>query len=246
MPLYTDWGRVSLDDHFEDVETASAAAREQRLTRRLTAGAWFGRDDDRSVVVSEYLLYRWGMASDDEARSAVGRTLRVEYRTGANRPMMLLSLFNGDAAMVGPKQQKVLEKVVSKLPELVQKLDLTPDELDTMRRLLSSPPPPKARQPEPPITEELTIVGVVRGPEKDDPPGDSLVDRFRPDADVILPVTTAEGLYFQNPHHAERGLDFADVTVDDEGHVQEVVDRIEAAGLRSTRWWSSRSACRRT
>ena len=74
-------------------------------------------------------------------------------------------------------------------------------------------------------------MGVVRGPEKDDPPGDSLVDRFRPDADVILPVATAEGLYFQNPHHADRGMDFADVTVDDEGHVQEVVDRIEATGL---------------
>ena len=52
------------------------------------------------------------MASDDEVRSALGRTLRVEYRTGANRPMMLLSLFNVDAAMAGPKQQKVLEKVL--------------------------------------------------------------------------------------------------------------------------------------
>ncbi len=230
-PLYTDWGRASLDDRAQDVETVSATARERRLTRRLVAGQWFGRDDDRSVVVSEYLLYEWGMASDDEVRSALGRTLRVEYRTGASRPMMLLSLFNVDAAMVGPKQQKVLEKVLNKLPELVQKLDLTPDELDSVRRLLDGPAPRKTLPPEHRIAAELTIVGVVRGPEKDDPPGDSLIDRFQPDADVILPADTARDLYFQNPHHADRGLEFADVTVDDESHVQEVVDRIEATGL---------------
>ena len=230
-PLYTDWGRVSLDDRPQNVETVSAPVGERRLTRRLVAGQWFGRDDDRSVVVSEYLLYEWGMASDDEVRSALGRTLRVEYRTGANRPMMLLSLFNADAATAGPKQLKTLEKVLHQLPELIEKLDLTPDEMDTVRRLLTGSPPPKDRQPEPLITEELTIVGVVRGPEKNDPPDDSLVGRFRPDADVILPVGTAGGLYFQDPRHAERGMDFADVTVDDEGHVQEVVDRLEATGL---------------
>lgn len=81
-------------------------------------------------------------------RSALGRTLRVEYRTGANRPMMLLSLFNVDAAMAGPKQQKVLEKVLSKLPELVQKLDLTPDELDSLRRLLEGPAPRNTPAPD--------------------------------------------------------------------------------------------------
>ena len=230
-PLFSDWGRASLDGRSENVETQSATAREGRLTRRLVAGEWFGRDDDRSVVVNEFLLYEWGMASDDEVRSAVGRTLRVEYRSGASRPMMLLSLFNVDPTLVGPKQQRVLEKVLDKLPELVQKLDLTPDELDSVRTLLEGPAPKKTLPPEHVVAEELTIVGVVRGPEKSDPPGDSLIDRIRPDADVILPAATAERLYFENPHHADRGIDFAEVTVDDEAHVQEVVDRIEATGL---------------
>ncbi len=231
-PLYTEWGRVSLDGKGQDVETVSATAgRERRMRTRLVAGSWFTADDERSVVVSEYLLYEWGMASDAEVRTAVGRKLRVEHPTGASRPMMLLSLFNVDLSMVGPEQEKIARKVLQNLPAVVDKLGLDPDEVERLRNMLHGPNPAAAPEPEQTISEELTIVGVVRGPEKDDPPPESLVDRFRPDADVFLPVGTAEELYFRDPHHAERGLDFADVTVDSEAHVQEVVDRVEATGL---------------
>ena len=231
-PLYTDWGRASLDGKSQDVETVSATAGpERRMRYRLAAGDWFTADDERSVVVSEYLLYEWGMASDEEVRAAVGRKLRLDYRTGVSRPMMLLSLFNVDPSTVGPEQEAIVRKILKKLPTLVNELGLTPDEEERMRNMLQGPGLKGVSEPERIIAEELTIVGVVRGPEKDDPEGESLVDRFRPDADVFLPVGTAEGLYFRNPHHSERGLDFTDVTVDSEDHVQEVVDRIEASGL---------------
>jgi putative ABC transport system permease protein len=231
-PLYADWGAISLDGKKEDVQTVSATAgRERRMRQRLVAGDWFTADDKRSVVVSEYLLYLWGMASDEEVAGALGRTVRLEYRTGWSRPMTLLSLFNVDPEMVGPEQEKIAEKILKNLPAVVEKLDLTPDEMVRMQNMLQGAPRKSDFEPERVIAQELTIVGVVRGPEKDDPPPETLLDRFRPDADVVLPVTMAEGLYFQNPRHAERGLDFADVTVDDEGHVQEVVSHIEAEGL---------------
>ncbi|HVS36040.1 MAG TPA: FtsX-like permease family protein [Gemmataceae bacterium] len=231
-PQYMEWGRVALDGKFKEVETVSATTgREQRLRARLTAGEWFKADDERSVVVSEYLLYTWGIASDDAVRGAVGRKVTLEYRTGMSRPMMLLSLFNVDPSMVGPEQEAIARKILKNLPLAATQLGLDKDELERLQNMLNGPKREGVFETEQVISEELTIVGVVRGPEKDDPQADSLIDRFRPDSDVVLPVGMAEALYFRNPHHAERGLDFADVTVDSENHVQEVVNRIEAEGL---------------
>ena len=52
---------------------------------RLIAGRLFAPDDGRVAIVHEYLLYRWGLASDADAESALGRTFRLEFRTQAAR-----------------------------------------------------------------------------------------------------------------------------------------------------------------
>jgi putative ABC transport system permease protein len=231
-PLYFDYGRAILGAKGEDVQTASATVGEKLLRGRLVAGDWFAAEDDRSVVVSEYLLYLWGMASDEEVRGAIGRKMRLEYHTGVHKPMMLMSLFGLDPSAVDSEQEKVLQKVVQRLPEVMKKLDLTPKEMETLRRTLQGPALPKMhQQPDQLISAELTIAAVFRGPEKGDPQGGSMIERYRPDADVILPVGTAQNLFLQNPYHAEFGVDAATVLVDDENHVKEVADRVEALGL---------------
>jgi putative ABC transport system permease protein len=231
-PLYIDFGRVTFGGKGEDVQTVSATVQEKLLRGRLVAGDWFAAEDEHSIVVSEYLLYLWGMASDEEVRGALGRKVRLEYHTGARKPMMLMSLFGLDPSAADPDQEKVLQKVVQRLPEVMKKLDLTPKEMEALRRTLQGPVLPKMRQrPDHLISAELTIAGVLRGPEKGDPQGGSMVERFRPDADVILPVGTAQSLFLQNPYHAERGVEAATVLVDDEAHVKEVANRVEATGL---------------
>ena len=83
-PLYTDWGRVDPRRQGEDVETVSATARASVVCapahgRRMVHGrrrALRRRERIPPLPV--------GMASDDEVRSAVGRKLRLEYRTGAS------------------------------------------------------------------------------------------------------------------------------------------------------------------
>jgi putative ABC transport system permease protein len=231
-PLFIDYGRVSLGDKGEEVQTVSATVQEKLLRYRLVAGGWYTADDEQSVVVSEYLLYLWGMATDEQMRGALGRKVRLEYHTGARKPMMLMSLFGLDPTAAGSEQEKVLQKVVQRLPDVMAKLDLTPKELETLRRTLQGPALPKMRQqPDRLLSAELTIVGVVRGPEKDDPKGGSLVERFRPDADAILPVETAQNIFLQNPYHAENGVPTATVLVDDEEHLKEIADRVEAMGL---------------
>jgi putative ABC transport system permease protein len=231
-PLYIDYGRVSLGDKAEDVQTMSATVEERFLRGRLVAGDWFASEGEHSIVVNEYLLYLWGMASDREVRGALGRKVRLEYHTGMRKPLMLLALFNLDPSAIQPEQEKVLQKVVRKLPAVIDKLDLTADELLTLNKVMRGPAPPKVeRRSDRPVSAELTIVGVVRDSEKDDPKGGSLVQRFLPNADVVLPVDTAQNLFFQNPYHAERGVDDATVLVDDEDHVKEIADRVEAIGL---------------
>ena len=214
------------------MQTASVTVQEKSLHNRLVAGDWFTTDDQPSVVVSEYLLYLWGMASDEEVRGTLGRKVRLEYHTGAHKPSMLMALFGLDPTAAGPEQEKVLQKVVQRLPEVMKKLDLTPQEMETLQRTLQGPTLPKTRrQPDRLISAELTIVGVFRGPEKDDPQGGSIVERYRPEADVLVPVDTAQELFLQNPSHAQSGIGAATVLVDDEEHVKEIADRVEALGL---------------
>jgi putative ABC transport system permease protein len=230
--LYYDYGRVFFGDKGEDVQTVSATAGEKLLRGRLVAGDWFAAEDEHSVVVSEYLLYLWGMASDEEVQGAIGRKVRLEYHTGARKPTMLMSLFGLDPSAAGSEQEKVLQKVVQRLPEMMKQLDLTPKEMETLRRTLQGPTLPQMRQhPDRLISAELTIAGVLRGPEKDDPQSGSLVERYRPEADVIVPAETAGNLFLQNPYHAENGIPAATVLVDDEEHVKEIADRVEAMGL---------------
>ena len=138
-PAFIDYGRVFLAGKSEEVQTVSVTVQEKLLRNRLVAGDWFTGDDEPSVVVSEYLLYLWGMASDEEVRGALGCKVRLEYHTGARKPSMLMSLFGLDPTAAGPEQEKVLQKVVQRLPEVMEKLDLTPKEMETLRRTLQGP-----------------------------------------------------------------------------------------------------------
>ena len=63
-------------------------------------------------MVSEYLLYLWGMASDDAVRGAWAA--RCVWSTApAPAADMLMSLFDVDPTAAGPEQEKVLQKVVN-------------------------------------------------------------------------------------------------------------------------------------
>ncbi len=44
---------------------------------RIVAGRFFNDDAERAAVVSEILLYRWGIADDDAVENAIGKNIRV-------------------------------------------------------------------------------------------------------------------------------------------------------------------------
>jgi len=84
-----------------------------------------------------------------------------------------------------------LDKVKKQLPEALDKFVLAAAEKEVLRRVLRELPPRTAEV----YAEEFTIAGVLRLPTAEDQksPRDAV------DADVVLPLRTAEDLFFRAP-----------------------------------------------
>jgi putative ABC transport system permease protein len=224
-------GRVVFADHVEEVATAAAPHDSPRLRRRLVAGDGFVAADQRAVVVSEFLLYLCGIVDDADVPSVLGKKLRLEYRDDPGRPNQLLYLLSPGSGAASVEEKQVLEKAVQQLPAALDKMQLTPAERATLRKLLEKPPPQRRVGQSLTIAEEFTIAGVVRLPvEEDQEMGFYSWDPSLY-ADVILPVESAAGMVFRLPHVQEQGANSATVTVDDEANVEAVAAQIQEMGL---------------
>jgi putative ABC transport system permease protein len=200
-----------------------------RLRDRVVAGDYFAAPGGRDVLVSEYLLYLWGVTDDARLASVLGQPLRLEFHTGRVAPGYLLFVLNAGDVVMKPEEERVLEKALRQLPAALDRLDLKPEELATLRGLLKR----RKARPEPPaptvLVEEFTIRGVVRMDTGDERMG--FWDQQSADADVILPARTAEEVFFRIPFHREDGFQRVTVTVDAEENVKEVAARIDGLGL---------------
>ncbi len=74
-------GKAILDGKSQDVQACSVAPDVRFFRDRLIAGRMLAPGDGRVALVHEYLLYRWGLVSDADAESAVGRRFRMEVQT---------------------------------------------------------------------------------------------------------------------------------------------------------------------
>src|SRR5262249_19617880 len=137
------------------------------LRTRLIAGRFFDSTDGHDVVVSEHLLYQLGIVDEAEVERVLGRRLRLDQRTRPS-PTFLARLTSGFQGQLSPADEKLLDKVVQRLPDAVAHLELTPAERAQARKLLQ---PPTAQPTPDPVTfaEEFTIRGVLRTAEPSDP-----------------------------------------------------------------------------
>jgi putative ABC transport system permease protein len=189
----------------------AANAENQHFRNRLVAGEFLTSDRGHSVVVSEYLLYRWGITSDEAVLGVLGKKLRVEYRPGRETPRSLLTLIRRGRLNLPPDLQKALE--------------------DALRKMLRGPQLPDQAL----FSEEFTIIGVVREFLEDK----DYTDMFdlgagarSQNADVFLPARTAAQLFARDPRHAGFGFPGVIVTVDQEDNVKEVSQMIRSKGLQ--------------
>jgi putative ABC transport system permease protein len=226
------FGRAHLGDNTEYVPASAARPDNRRILDRLVAGRIFTDSNEQAVLVSEYLLFQWGIVSDAQVSAVLGAEVRLEVGPGVNqRSDLLLPLLGARTADLSREQKKVLEKVVQQLPEALEKTGLTEDERKLLRKMVATESPDFPRS-DLVLDEIFTIAGVVRAVSKDDPPLGWFGDYGTQYADVILPIGTAENLALRFPHVQKYGFGSATVTVDSEDYTDEIATKIKEIGLQ--------------
>jgi putative ABC transport system permease protein len=227
LPVVDLNGWIRCNDRSAQGHTTAVLPDNRNARSRLVAGRFFDAADEKAAVVSEFLLYRCGLVEEADARRAVGKTLRLEFRD--NRPVRGLVLYavDPDRPRRAPEEDELLAKVLKQLPEAVEEFDLTPQERGLLRRLAGPGPRPAAEDT---ITADFVIKGVLRLPTaKDRERGRYTADL---DADVILPLRTGEELYVRTARGTDYSYGSLTVTVDDEENVREVAAQIQAMGFQ--------------
>lgn len=231
IPDVTIYGRATLDRKAGDASIHSAPSNDTQLRNRIVAGSYLKPEETNSAVVSEYLLYRLGIVDDASVQAVLGKRLHLEYRLGVNKPNVFLMLFNANRAALGLEEQELLDKVVKKLPTILDKLDLAPAEKAALSKLLA--PAAKSTEVEPQVlSKEFEIVGVIRGFAKDEH-RPAYFDWWQNDVDVILPSGIAKEWFFEAPTNREAGLQSVMMEADSTETVKETGAAIATLGLES-------------
>ncbi len=230
-PEFIQEGRVALGGKVEQALTVAAPLDDEPFRKRLIAGTYLRPGDERGVVVTEYLLYLLGVTDEADLAKAPSRKLRLEFRTGFESPRVLLNLLQGPAAQVTARDEQLLDRVLARLPEALDKMGLSDVEKAAARKLLL-PEPSLPGGGAVVVGEEFTIRGVLRVAEEAEtrtPWG-----WLQGSADVLLPMKAAEDLYLRVPRNRTIGFQHLRVEVDAVEHVKEVKQQIEGMGLRTS------------
>jgi putative ABC transport system permease protein len=227
-------GRIHLGEHVENIMVFGLPPQSSRLRDRLIAGDGFHDANEHSLVVSELLLYRWGIIEDADVESQVGKKVRLDCRFyGMPSHSLILNLLGAGGGNPNPRQEIVLEKIAKQVPAALEKLDLSSSERAMLKDLLTAPKSKRAFRPDVVVAEEFTIAGVVRLPVDDDiQPGWFNWEQQSLHSDVLLPIETAEAIAFRLPDINERGLNGVTVLMHSEENVDEAAAAIKDMGLR--------------
>jgi putative ABC transport system permease protein len=193
------------------------------LAPRLLAGKGL---EEEGALVSEYLVYRWGIKDEAGVAGVLGKTVRLRIEVtgpGFNAMLMLLGVARPN---LDKKQKAVLDRVLKKLPEALARIDLSEEEQMVLKQLLTEARPGGLK----PIIVDLPIRGVFRDTNKGElGPWDAGVRVV----DVYLPPASARKLYFARPGRANRDMPQVAVLVDSEDALRGVQENIKEMGLET-------------
>jgi putative ABC transport system permease protein len=231
-PSLSDYGRVTYAGKALEAVLASAPQNDAVLRGQLVAGDGLASASDRTAIVHEYLLYTWGITAEADVRKVLGRTIRVELRSGRSAKVPILTWVTRGRIPVEAPEHKLVDRLVQRLPALLGSMAMTDQERAAAKALLQGLLPEDDPVQDAPLATELTIVGVIRQPARDDPPM-GLGNWTDPGTDVFLPPRTAQDFFFRDPGHARSGANQATLRVDHEENVRSVTRQVEALGFRA-------------
>jgi putative ABC transport system permease protein len=171
------------------------------------------------------------VTDDAEVPKLIGQKLRVEFHREAPRTHALLGLFNAAQRQLAPADEDLVGKVIKQLPPALAKLDLTAAELRRLHALLEPPKETPKLPKTHPVTEEFEIAGVFRVMI----PGEyrGRLDWWAYEAELLLPIKTAERIFFHSEGLRENGVHQALVQVDNMDNVKAVAQEIKGMKLQA-------------
>jgi putative ABC transport system permease protein len=224
-------GRIHFHNRRRQAYTLSALPDERPYRRRLVAGSFFTAEQPRGVVVNEYLLYLLGVENEAEVDRVVGSDIELEYKSREGNYWSVLALMGARVERVEPGEEDVLAKVAKRLLASIDHLDLTAAEKETLRKMAARSQAPSRRSTFE-IRETFRVVGVIRDPTDEERLGGVLWSGPGGDqADVLVPVSTLQELFFRVPEFREAGVDQVTIVVDSEDNVEAVEQRIRDLGF---------------
>ncbi len=221
------WGYSLLNHKGQRIEVQPARIEDAFFQARVVAGRFFRSSSERSIVVSEYLLYRCGVTDEAAVKGVLGKKLRLEVQSDVRQSGLFVHLFKPEgAAEITVEEEAAVEKIRQRLPTALGSLGLTPAQIQLLQKSLHG----ESRRTTI-VAEEFEIVGVLRAPtaQEEHQPWNSRIA-----TDAVLPVQTATDLFFRIPGNAEQGVNNAVVRVNGEQYAKEVYQRIKELGWNAS------------
>ena len=223
-------GKMNYNGKDEPANAVSVSSGAAYLRTRLLAGRLFTSEDRQSAIVDEFLLYRLGLAGDEDISAVLGRTLRFDYNVATSDQLDLVGIMSFGQKPLSDPEAQTLKSALKRLSFLVRLLPIPAEERDVLRKVFDRLTTTTTKTSSS-YSQEFTIVGVVREQiDEDEKPG-PFGNWAAGDADILLPNETATAFYLRAPEHVEAGFGWVTVTVDQEDHVKEVEKHIEALGF---------------
>ncbi|HEV3235569.1 MAG TPA: ABC transporter permease, partial [Gemmataceae bacterium] len=231
FPFLYNSGRAILGDKAEDAQCTGVPSNDEHIRKRIVAGRFLENDDGQEAVVSELILYRLGIVSEDDIHHILGRRIRLQFRGYQRSPLSLVNLLNPGTDKVSQQESLVLDKILDHLPTAIEKLDLSKTERATLQAILKRQPSENKWARDFLLEKDFTIVGVIRHPTAEEEDAASFRRLVYMDSwDIVLPQHTAEEFFGRMPYHQSEGFNNATIIVDSEDHVRDVVNELKGKG----------------
>jgi putative ABC transport system permease protein len=228
IPIVNEGGLALLGSKPEGTGIHSGGQDTEAFRKRIIAGRSFNASDEQAVLVSEMLAYRMGLVNDIDLQQLLGKPLRLEIEGGRVEPGFDVSIrktsndqkHNQDEALA-------TQQLAAQLPGALDKLDLTDEEIETLRKAIQPGPPTESSV----VSRSYPVIGVFRHPnEEEQKEGRGGNVGY---SAVILPDQTGADFYFLEPGRREEGVSQAVLLADSELNVKDVVKQVEGMGLNA-------------
>jgi putative ABC transport system permease protein len=219
---------ATLGNRPEGASVSSGAGEDPEFRKRVVAGRPFDSDDERSVLLSEMFAHRIGLVDDADLDQVLGKPLRIEIRGQEDGPSFVVALADRSKTSGSRQEQLALRQLEWQIPDALDRFSLTADESAALRKVIRR----ESTNVDPVvIADDFRVVGIFR--ELTDDERKEAWSHFPADTDLVLPRRTAAELMFRDPAVRKAGLDQVVLLVDDVRNVKEIVDKVEALGMRT-------------